>query len=52
MPETNVEFKIESGAVRLVTVIKGAGRKTRGQKLVERLRGRGDLAMRGPPAEY
>jgi AbrB family looped-hinge helix DNA binding protein len=60
MPGTDVEFKIEAGAVRLVKATKGAGRKTRGQKLVERLRGRGDFKMttdevvalmRGPPAD-
>jgi AbrB family looped-hinge helix DNA binding protein len=60
MPGTDVEFKIEAGAVRLVKASKGAGRKTRGQKLVERLRARGDFKMttdevvalmRGTPAE-
>jgi hypothetical protein len=52
--------KIEAGTVRLVKATKGAGPKTRGQKLVERLRERGDFKMttdevvalmRGPPAE-
>jgi AbrB family looped-hinge helix DNA binding protein len=60
MPGTDVEFKIEAGAVRLVKATKGAGRKTRGQKIVESLRARGDFKMttdevvalmRGPPAE-
>ncbi len=59
MPGTDVAFEIEAGVVRLVKVAKGSGRGTRGQKLVERLRGRGDFKMttdeivslmRGPPA--
>jgi AbrB family looped-hinge helix DNA binding protein len=59
MPGTDVEFEIESGVVRLVKVTKRVGRGTRGQKLVESLRGRGDFKMttdevvalmRGPPA--
>jgi len=60
MPGTDVEFRIEAGGVRLVKVTKGGGRVTRGQKLVESLRGRGDFKMstdevvalmRGPPAD-
>lgn len=60
MPGTDVEFKIEAGVVCLVKVTRRAGRKTRGQKLVESLRGRSDFKMttdeivelmRGPPAE-
>lgn len=60
MPGTDVEFKLEAGSVRLVKAPKGASRKTRGQKLVESLRARGDFKMttdevvalmRGPPAE-
>ena len=60
MPGTNVEFKIEAGVVRLVKATNGAGRRTRGQKLVESLRARGEFnmttdqvvaLMRGPPAD-
>ncbi len=60
MPGTDVEFEIEAGVVRLVKAGKGDGRRTRGQKLVDRLRGRGDFQMttdeivslmRGPPAD-
>ena len=60
MPGTDVEFNIEAGVVRLVKVRKGAGRRTRGQKLVDNLRGRGDFKMttdevialmRGPSAD-
>lgn len=60
MPGTDVEFRIEGGAVRLVKAAAGAGRSTRGRTLVERLRGQGDFKMtadevvawmRGPPAE-
>ncbi len=60
MPGTDVEFEIEGAVVRLVKVSKGVGRKTRGQKLVERLRGGGDFRMstdevvalmRGPSAD-
>jgi AbrB family looped-hinge helix DNA binding protein len=60
MPGTDVVFEIEDGVVRLVKATAGAGRKTRGQKLVEGLRGRGDFKMttdevlalmRGPPAD-
>jgi AbrB family looped-hinge helix DNA binding protein len=45
MPGTDVEFEIEAGVVRLVKTRRGGGRQTRGQKLVEGLRGRGDFAM-------
>jgi len=60
MPGTDVEFQIEAGVVRLVKTPPGAGRPTRGQKLVESLRGRGDFKMttdevvalmRGPSAD-
>jgi AbrB family looped-hinge helix DNA binding protein len=60
MPGTDVEFKIEAGVVRLVKATDGAGRRTRGQKLVESLRARGEFKMttdevvalmRGPPAD-
>ncbi len=61
MPGTDVEFEIEGGAVRLVkTTRHGSRKKTRGQKLVDRLRGGGDFRMstdeilalmRGPPAD-
>jgi AbrB family looped-hinge helix DNA binding protein len=60
MPGTDVEFEIKGGAVRLVKRKRSSGRKTRGQKLVEGLRGGGDFKMstdeivalmRGPPAD-
>ena len=60
MPGTDVEFEIEAGAVRLIKTTHDGSRKTRGQKLVDRLRGRGDFRMttdeilalmRGPPAD-
>ncbi len=60
MPGTDVEFKVEAGVVRLVKATSGPGRRTRGQKLVEGLRARGDFKMttdevialmRGPPAD-
>jgi len=60
MPGTDVEFEFEAGVVRLVKSTHDAPRKTRGQKLVERLRGQGDFKMttdeilalmRGPPAD-
>ncbi len=59
MPGTDVEFVIEAGVVRLVKSTPGA-RRTRGQKLVEDLRGLGDFKMttdeivalmRGPSAD-
>ncbi|WP_294537600.1 AbrB/MazE/SpoVT family DNA-binding domain-containing protein [uncultured Rhodoblastus sp.] len=60
MPGTDVEFEIEAGGVRLVKAKPGRGRRTRGQKLVEGLRGGGDFKMttdevvalmRGPSAD-
>ena len=60
MPGTDVEFEIEAGGVRLVKANPAAGRRTRGQKLVESLRARGDFKMttdevvalmRGPRAD-
>jgi len=60
MPGTDVEFEIEAGVVRLVKATRGGGRRTRGQRLVEGLRGRGDFKMttdeivalmRGPSAD-
>ncbi|MGD0106043.1 MAG: AbrB/MazE/SpoVT family DNA-binding domain-containing protein [Rhodopila sp.] len=60
MPGTDVEFRIEAGVVRLVKATDGAGRRTRGQKLVKSLRGLGDFKMttdevvalmRGPPVD-
>ncbi len=45
VPGTDVEFKIEAGVVRLMKASKGDNKKTRGQVLVERLRGRGDFKM-------
>ena len=60
MPGTDVKFEIEAGVVRLVKARHPGGRQTRGQKLVEDLRGRGDFKMstdeivalmRGPAAD-
>ena len=60
MPGTDVEFEIEGGAVRLVKTTGAGPRKTRGRRLVDRMRDRGDFKMttdeilalmRGPPAE-
>lgn len=60
MPGTDVDFEIEADGVRLVKTINGAGRRTRGQKLVEGLRAQGDFKMttdevialmRGPAAD-
>jgi AbrB family looped-hinge helix DNA binding protein len=60
MPGTDVEFEVEAEGVRMVKSKRGASRKTRGQKLVESLRGRGNFGMttdevialmRGPPAD-
>jgi AbrB family looped-hinge helix DNA binding protein len=60
MPGTDVTFEIEAGVVRLVKSASGGARPTRGQKLVEDLRGRGDFKMttdeivalmRGPSAD-
>jgi AbrB family looped-hinge helix DNA binding protein len=60
MPGTDVDFEIEAGVVRLIKVPPSGVRQTRGQKLVESLRGRGDFKMttdeivalmRGPSAD-
>jgi AbrB family looped-hinge helix DNA binding protein len=60
MPGTDVEFKVEGGAVRLVKAVPKPQRKTRGEKLVARLRGKGEFKMttdevlalmRGPAAD-
>lgn len=45
MPGTDVEFEMEAGVVRLVKAMPVGHRATRGQKLVEGLRGRGDFKM-------
>ncbi len=45
MPGTVVDFEIEAGVVRLTKATPGGGRRTRGQKLVESLRGGGDFKM-------
>ena len=59
MPGTDVEFENEAGLVQLVKATLG-GRRTRGQKLVDALRGGGDFKMttdeilalmRGPAAD-
>ena len=61
MPGTDVEFEIEAGAVRLLKTTRNGPRKTRGQRLVERLKGAGDFRMttdeiialmRGPRADH
>ncbi len=60
MPGTDVAFEIEAGGVRLVKIKRSGARKTRGQKLVDGLRGAGDfrmttdevlVLMRGPPPD-
>lgn len=60
MPGTDVEFEVDGNNVRLVKLAGGKGRKTRGQKLVDRLTGRGEFTMttdeiialmRGPRAD-
>jgi hypothetical protein len=60
MPGTDVAFEIEAGVVRLVKSGRNMQRKTRGQRIVDRLRGGGDLKMttdeiltlmRGPSAD-
>lgn len=57
MPGTNVTFEIEAGVVRLVKAPREGARQTRGERLVESLRGRGEFKittdeivalMRGP----
>jgi AbrB family looped-hinge helix DNA binding protein len=45
MPGTDVAFEIEAGGVRLVKSKQSGARKTRGQKLVDRLRRAGDFKM-------
>jgi AbrB family looped-hinge helix DNA binding protein len=59
MPGTDVDFEIEAGVVRLIKTTRDAPRPTRGQRLVDRLRGAGEFGMttdevvalmRGPPA--
>jgi AbrB family looped-hinge helix DNA binding protein len=59
MPGTDVEFEVENGVVRLVKTTAGRRRLTRGERLVQRLRGAGEFKMttdeilalmRGPPA--
>jgi len=45
MPGTDLEFEIDGGVVRLVKAPAGGRRRTRGQMLVGRLRGRGDFKM-------
>ena len=60
MPGTDVAFEIEAGVVRLVKASANGRRQTRGQKLVDGLRGQGDFRMttdeivalmRGPSAD-
>ena len=60
MPGTDVEFELEGGALRLVKAKAGVPRRTRGERLVERLQGAGDFGMttdevlalmRGPPVD-
>jgi AbrB family looped-hinge helix DNA binding protein len=64
MPGTDVVFEFQDGGLRLVKARRGTGsgsaRKTRGEKLVDRLRGAGDFGMstdeilalmRGPRAD-
>jgi AbrB family looped-hinge helix DNA binding protein len=60
MPGTDVAFEIEAGTVRLVKSKRSGARKTRGERLVDRLRGAGDFKMttdqvlalmRGPPPD-
>jgi antitoxin PrlF len=59
-PGTDVEFALEKGIVRLVKSKGRRGSLTRGEKIVEQLRGHGDFKMsadeiialmRGPPAD-
>jgi antitoxin PrlF len=60
MPGTDVEFEVDANGVRLVKARPTGRRQTRGQKLVEGLRGQGEFAMttdeivalmRGPTAD-
>ena len=59
-PGTDVEFRLEGGSVRLVKAAAKPQRKSRGEKLVARLRGQGNFKMttdevlalmRGPAAD-
>lgn len=46
LPHTDVDFILEGrGQVRLVRASKKAGRKSRGERLVEHMRGKGDVKM-------
>jgi hypothetical protein len=45
MPGTDVSFEIADGVVRPIKTAQAAPRKTRGQTLVDRLRGAGDFGM-------
>ena len=45
MPGTDVEFRLEAGAVRLVKTQPGGKRQSRGAKLVARLSGKGNFGM-------
>ena len=60
MPGTDIEFVWDGAVVRLVKSSKDMAHKTRGEKLVERLKGVGKFEMtadevvalmRGPPAD-
>jgi len=44
LPHTDVEFEFDGGAVRIVRA-RTPRRDSRGARLVEHLRGRGDVAM-------
>lgn len=44
MPDTEVAFEFDGQAVRIVAASSGSGR-TRGRRLVNHLRGRGDVSM-------
>jgi AbrB family looped-hinge helix DNA binding protein len=46
MPNTEVEFAYdENGTVRLFRAARKSKRKSRGEELIERMRGRGDVKM-------
>ena len=46
MPNTEVEFAYDAnGTVRLFRATKKSKAKTRGEKLIEHMRGRGDIKM-------
>ena len=60
MPGTDVEFEIEGGVVRLVKAKRDGRRKSRGETIVDSLRGGGNFKMttdeivalmRGPRAD-